>query len=142
ATRYTEALQAVDAEIEAEKEKNRGLVAKAMDAIGGAITTILELKNMLLGVLAKAASAVAAIIRDPIGFLGNLVSSVGAGLRAFLANIGEHLKKGLLGWLLGAMAAAGLQLPARFDLRGIITMIASLLGLTWTALRARIISRG
>jgi Skp family chaperone for outer membrane proteins len=142
AGRYTEALGKVDEEITAEKEKNKGLVAKAMDAVGGVIKTILELKSLLLGVLAKAASAVMAIIKDPIGFLGKLVSAVGAGLHAFIANIGEHLKKGLLGWLLGAMASAGLQLPGKFDLRGIISMIASLLGLTWGAIRGRVVSRG
>ncbi len=142
ASKYTEALKSVDAEIAAEKEKNKGLVAKAVDAVGGVIKTIMQLKDMLLGVLAKAASAVAAIIRDPIGFLGKLVGAVGAGLRAFLANIGEHLKKGLVGWLTGAMAGAGLALPVRFDLRGIVMMVGSLLGLTWAAIRGRIVHRG
>ncbi|MBN1174357.1 MAG: hypothetical protein JXA67_19465 [Micromonosporaceae bacterium] len=142
ADRYTEALAKVDEDIAAEKEKNKGLVAKAMDAVGGVIKTILELKAMLLGMLAKAASAVMAILKDPIGFLGNLVSAVGAGLRAFLGNIGNHLKRGLVGWLLGAMAGAGLQLPAKFDLKGIIGMIASLLGLTWGAIRGRIVAKG
>ena len=49
--------------------------------MGGVIKTILQLKDLLLGVLAKAAQAVMAIIKDPIGFLGNLVSAVGAGLQ-------------------------------------------------------------
>lgn len=142
ATRYNEALKSVDEEIAAEKEKNKGLIAKAVDAVKGVIDTILKLKDMLLNVLARAASAVMAIIKDPIGFLGKLVSAVGSGLRAFLANIGEHLKKGLVGWLMGAMASAGLQLPAKFDLRGIFLMIGSLLGLTWAAIRGRIVSRG
>ncbi|GAA2978242.1 phage tail protein [Actinokineospora diospyrosa] len=142
ATKYNEALKSVDAEIDAEKEKNKGLVAKAVGAIKGVIDTILKLKDLLLGMLAKAAAAVMGILRDPIGFLGNLVSAVGAGLRAFLGNIGEHLKKGLVRWLLGAMAGAGLQLPAKFDLRGVIMMIGSLLGLTWAAIRGRILSRG
>ncbi|WP_229706649.1 phage tail protein, partial [Micromonospora sonchi] len=142
ATKYNEALASVDEEIAAEKEKNKGLVAKAVDAIGGAIKTILQLKDMLLGVLAKAASAVMAIIKDPIGFLGNLVSSVGAGLRAFMGNLPEHLKKGLVGWLTGAMAGAGLELPAKFDLRGIVMMIGSLLGLTWASIRGLIVKRG
>ncbi|WP_051114945.1 hypothetical protein [Actinokineospora enzanensis] len=142
ASKYNEALKSVDAEIDAEKEKNQGLVAKAIGAVKGVIDTILKLKDLLLGILAKAAAAVMAIIRDPIGFLGKLVHAVGEGLRSFLANIGEHLKKGLLGWLLGAMASAGLQLPARFDLRGIIMMIGSLLGLTWSAIRGRVVSRG
>lgn len=142
ASKYNEALKSVDEEIEAEKEKNKGFVAKAVDAVKGVIDTILKLKDLLLGVLAKAAAAVAAIIKDPIGFLGKLVSAVGAGLQAFLTNIGAHLKKGLIGWLMGAMAGAGLQLPAKFDLRGILMMIGSLLGLTWSAIRGRIVSRG
>jgi len=142
ASKYNEALKAVDAEIEAEKEKNKGLIAKAVDAVKGVIDTILKLKDLLLGVLAKAAQAVMAILKDPIGFLGNLVSAVGAGLKAFINNIGTHLKKGLIGWLLGAMSGAGLQLPDKFDLRGILSMIASLLGLTWAAIRGRIVQKG
>ncbi|MFI0793993.1 hypothetical protein ACH4OY_15080 [Micromonospora rubida] len=142
ATKYNEALKSVDEEIAAEKEKNKGLVAKAVDAVAGVIKTIMQLKDMLMGVLAKAAQAVMAIIKDPIGFLGNLVSAVGAGLKAFLGNIGEHLKKGLVGWLTGAMAGAGLELPAKFDLRGIVMMIGSLLGLTWASIRGLIIKRG
>jgi hypothetical protein len=142
ATKYSEALKSVDAEIDAEREKNQGLVAKAVDAVKGVIGTILELKNLLLGILAKAASAVLAIIKDPIGFLGKLVHAVGAGLRGFIANIVDHLKKGVVSWLMGAMASAGLQLPDKFDVKGIITLIANLLGLTWQAIRGRVVSRG
>jgi len=142
ANKYTEALKAVDAEIAKEKEKNKGLVAKAVGAVKGVIDTIMHLKDMLLGVLRKAAQAVMAIIKDPIGFLKHLVSAVGAGLRQFLGNIGQHLKRGLIGWLTGAMAGAGLELPSKFDLRGIVMMIGSLLGLTWAAIRARIVKRG
>ncbi|MGH3695388.1 MAG: polymorphic toxin type 17 domain-containing protein [Pseudonocardiaceae bacterium] len=142
ASKYTEALKAVDEEIDAEKEKNKGLIAKAIDAVKGVIDTILKLKDLLLSVLAKAAQAVMAIIKDPIGFLGKLVSAVGAGLKAFMANIANHLQKGLVSWLLGAAAKAGLQLPAKFDLKGILMLIASLLGLTWAAIRGRIVSKG
>jgi hypothetical protein len=142
ASKYTEALGAVDAEIAEEKEKNKGLVSKAVDAVGGAIKTILELKDLLLGVLAKAAEAVVAIIKDPIGFLGHLVSAVGAGLNAFMGRIGEHLQKGLVGWLMGSASSLGIQLPEKFDLKGIVSMIASLLGLTWDAIKARVIARG
>ena len=142
AGKYNEALKSVDAEIEAEKQKNKGLIAKAVNAVKGVIDTILKLKDLLLGVLAKAAQAVMAILKDPIGFLGHLVTAVGAGLKAFLANIGTHLKKGLIGWLLGSMANAGIRLPDKFDLRGILSMVASLLGLTWAAIRGRIVQRG
>ena len=142
ASKYTEAMKAVDAEIDAEKEANKGIVAKAVDAVKGAVKTIMALKELLMNVLAKAATAVAAIIKDPIGFLGRLVSAVGSGLKSFLDNIADHLKNGLVGWLMGTMSSAGLQMPAKFDLKGIIGMIASLLGLTWGAIRGRIVSRG
>ncbi|GLY40042.1 hypothetical protein Amsp01_060650 [Amycolatopsis sp. NBRC 101858] len=138
ATKYTDAVKAVDAEIAEEKEKNKGLVDKALDAVKGVIKTILELKDMLLGVLAKAAHAVMGILRDPIGFLGNLVSAVGGGLKQFKNNAVTHLQQGVLSWLLGTAATAGIELPKSFDAASILLMIASLLGLSWANLRARI----
>ncbi|MBD3003927.1 hypothetical protein IEJ02_07345 [Streptomyces sp. 5-10] len=141
ATKYTDALKSVDDEITAEKEKNKGLVAKAVDAVKSVINTILELKRLLLSVLAKAASAVMLILKDPIGFLRNLVSAVGAGLRQFLANIGRHLQQGILSWLLGKTAEAGIELPSKFDVQGVLKMLASLLGLTWQNIRSRIVRK-
>ncbi|WP_238545254.1 MULTISPECIES: phage tail protein [Streptomyces] len=141
ATKYTDALKSVDDEIAAEKEKNKGLVAKAVDAVKSVINTILELKRLLLSVLAKAASAVMLILKDPIGFLRNLVSAVGAGLKQFLANIGRHLQQGIMSWLLGKTAEAGIELPSKFDAQGVLRMLASLLGLTWQNIRARIVRK-
>jgi len=138
ATKYTDAVKAVDAEIAAEKEKNKGLVSKAADKIGGVINTIKELGRLLLGVLRKAATALGAILRDPIGFLGNLVSGVGGGLKLFMKNAGHHLQQGVLAWLLGTGVGAGLQLPTTFDVLGILVMIAGLLGLSWPNIRARL----
>ncbi|MFE6104696.1 Rossmann-like fold-containing protein [Streptomyces laurentii] len=142
ANKYTAALKKIDEEITKLQEANKGLIDKAKDAIVGVIKTINELKNLLLGILAKAASAIMKIIKDPIGFLGNLVKAVGAGLQLFVTNIGDHLKTGLVSWLLGTAVKAGLELPARFDLKGIIQLIASLLGLTWDNIRTRITRKG
>ncbi|EFL29140.1 conserved hypothetical protein [Streptomyces himastatinicus ATCC 53653] len=141
ATKYTDALKSVDDEIAAEKEKNKGLVAKAVNAVKAVIDTILELKRLLLSVLAKAAQAVMLILKDPIGFLRNLVSAVGAGLRQFLQNIGRHLQQGILSWLLGKTAEAGIEVPAKFDAQGVLKMLASVLGLTWQSVRARIVRK-
>ncbi|MFJ2900735.1 hypothetical protein ACIO87_38545, partial [Streptomyces sp. NPDC087218] len=142
AQKYTAALNKVDEEIKKLQDANKGLVDKAKDAIVGVLKTINELKNLLLGILAKAASAIMKIIKDPIGFLGNLVRAVGAGLNLFVTNIATHLKTGLVSWLLGTAVKAGLELPQKFDLRGIIQLIASLLGLTWDNIRARITRKG
>lgn len=138
ATKYTDAVKSIDDEIAAEKEKNKGLAAKAMDAVKGVINTILELKRLLLGVLAKAAQAVTAILNAPIEFLRNLITAVGGGLKLFAKNAGRHLQQGVLAWLLGTTATAGIQLPTTFDILGILVMIAGLLGLTWPNIRARL----
>ncbi|MEV0038140.1 hypothetical protein [Streptomyces sp. NPDC050804] len=142
AQKYTEALNSVDEEIKKLEEENKGLIAMVVDAVVGVIQTIMELKNLLMGILAKAASAITKIIKDPIGFLRNLVSSVGAGLNLFIGNIADHLKTGLVSWLLGTAVSTGLAIPSRFDLKGIIQLIASLLGLTWDNIRARITRKG
>ncbi|WP_433725841.1 phage tail protein [Nocardia sp. CA-129566] len=139
ATRYAEARDGIDEEIKKLQDENKGLVGKTIDAVGGAIETIKKLKDMLLGVLARAAGAVEKIIKDPIAFLGNFVNAVKAGISNFMSNIGTHLKKGLQGWLFGALAEAGIEIPAKFDLKGIITLLLSLLGLTWNSIRARIV---
>lgn len=142
ATKYKNALTKVDEEIEEEKEKNSGLIARAINAVKAVIKTILELKDLLFNVLAKAAEAIGSIIAHPIRFLGNLVSAVGAGLEGFMSRIGEHLKKGLVSWLLGTAGSMGIEIPKKFDLPGIVMMIAGMLGLTWGAIKARVISRG
>ncbi|MFD8710504.1 hypothetical protein ACFV07_08535 [Streptomyces anulatus] len=142
AQKYTAALNKIDEEIKKLQEANKGLIDKAKDAIVGAIKTINELKNLLLGILAKAASAIMKIIKDPIGFLGNLVKAVGAGLNLFITNIADHLKTGVVSWLLGTAVKAGLDLPAKFDLKGIIQLIGSMLGLTWDNIRTRVTRKG
>ncbi len=117
------------------KEANKGLIDKAKDAVMGVINTIRHLKDMLLNVLAKAVSVIGSIIAHPIKFLGNLVSGIKQGLTQFMSNIGEHLKKGLLSWLFGALGDAGLTLPEKFDLKGILSIIMQVLGLTYGHVR-------
>ncbi|MFJ1747494.1 hypothetical protein ACIOJD_14770 [Streptomyces sp. NPDC088116] len=141
ATKYTDAVKEVDKEIAAEKEKNKGLVNKAKDAIAGAIQAINELKNLLMGVLRKAVQAIGMILTDPIGFLGKLVSAVGGGLELFKKNVGKHMQQGVLTWLLGVGSSAGVQIPAKFDIRGILLMIASLLGISWQNIRSRLVRK-
>ncbi len=138
AEKYVAARDVVDDEIKAMQEENKGLWSKAKDAIGGAIETILKLKNMLMGVLARAAGAISKIIKDPIGFLGNFVNAVKTGVMNFGSNILTHLKKGLQSWLFGTLAEAGIEIPEKFDLKGIVGLILSMLGLTWASIRARL----
>ncbi|MDA0140715.1 phage tail protein, partial [Solirubrobacter deserti] len=139
AKKYVESRDALDARIDEMKAANRGLVDKAMEAVAGVVKTILQLKNMLMGVLAKAADVIGDIIADPIGFLGKLVDGVKAGLQRFVGNIANHLQKGLMGWLFGALGDAGIQLPKSFDLKGILDLVLQVLGLTYRNIRARVV---
>ncbi|MFC9335239.1 deaminase domain-containing protein [Arthrobacter sp. NPDC057009] len=141
AAKYVESRTAVDAQITAMQEENKGYWDKAKNAVGGAIKTIIQLKDMLMSVLARTANAVAKIIKDPIGFLGNFVNAVKGGIVQFGQNIAEHLKKGLQGWLLGALAEGGIELPARFDLKGIVQLLMSIFGLTVAHIKARIAAK-
>jgi hypothetical protein len=119
------------------REENKSLWQRIYDATVGVIKTIIAFKNMLLDVLARAAGVIGAIISDPIGFLGNLIDGVKAGLDQFVGNIEAHLKEGLMGWLFGALEGAGIQLPETFDLKGILSIVLQVLGLTYTNIRAR-----
>jgi hypothetical protein len=137
AQKYVAARDALDQRITEMQEENKGLVDRAKDAIKGVVETILKLKDMLLGVLKKAAGVINQIIKDPIGFLSKLVGAIKQGLNQFVANIGKHLQAGLLAWLFGALAEAGIQLPERLDLKGILSLVLQLLGLTYENVRAR-----
>ena len=141
ASKYVEARKGLDERIEALQAENKGLVDKAIGAIKAVINTIRELASMLKNVLVRAASAIGDIISDPVGFLGNLISGIKGGINKFFENIGAHLKKGLMGWLFGQLANAGIELPETFDLKGIIKLLASIFGLTWANIRNRIVKQ-
>lgn len=79
------------------------------------------------------------IIADPVRFLRNLLSAVGQGVRQFMNNILTHLRDGVIAWLAGPVARSGIQIPERWDLRGIIWFILQILGLTWARVREKLV---
>jgi hypothetical protein len=93
----------------------------------------------VLGVIRRAGALITTIINDPIGFLGNLIRALRGGFERFSANILDHLRTGLLEWLFGALSGAGLTLPTRFDLKGIISIVLQVIGLTYDRLRAKLV---
>ncbi len=137
---YKDSYERMSAAEEKLRDENKSLWQRAYDATVGLVKKIIEFKNMLLGVLARAAGVVEDIIADPIGFLGNLVSGVMQGLKNFMSKIGMHLQKGLMDWLFGALGGAGLQLPEKFDLQGIVSIVLQVLGLTYANFRARAVA--
>lgn len=134
---YKDSYERMSAMEEQLRAENKSLWQRVYDATVGAIEKIIEFKNLLLGILARAAAVVESIILDPIGFLGNLISGIKAGLDLFFGNIAEHLKQGLFGWLFGALEGAGIQIPDTFDFKGILSLIMQVLQLTYGAIRKR-----
>ena len=140
AQQYSQSLARVAETEKKLRENNKNIWEKVYDATVGVIDSIVKFKDMLLGVLARAASVVESIMADPIGFLGNLIAGVKAGFDRFSANIGRHLEEGLMGWLFGVMEGAGLKLPKQFDFEGILSLILQVLGLTPENVRKRAVT--
>ncbi|MCB9124193.1 MAG: hypothetical protein H6643_06710 [Caldilineaceae bacterium] len=77
------------------------------------------------------------IIDNPGGFLGNILGAVTGGIQRFADNFVQHLQAGIIGWLTGSLSSAGITLPERFDLMGVLSLVQQILGLTWENVRQR-----
>ncbi|MBI4473200.1 MAG: hypothetical protein HY646_11060 [Acidobacteria bacterium] len=93
----------------------------------------------LLGYVKKAAGAFRTILKDPIGFVGNLVRAGILGFKQFALNIGTHLKTSIIQWLTGSLAGANIYIPQAFELKEIIKFVLSVLGLTWQNIRQKLV---
>ena len=125
-----------------------GLATDVVGFAGAALLQMLELifeavmgagGARVLAVLKRARDTFGVIIRDPVAFVGNLVRAGKQGFQQFLAKGLHYLQQGVVGWLLGALEGAGLQLPAQFDLRGVLSLVLQVLGLTYANIRAKLV---
>ncbi|MBA1443750.1 MAG: DUF4157 domain-containing protein [Gammaproteobacteria bacterium] len=93
----------------------------------------------VLAILKRGRDTFMTIINDPVAFIRNLIQAMARGFRQFAGNILTHLRNGLVGWLLGALEGAGLQLPQTFNLQGIISLVLQVLGITYARIRPRLV---
>jgi hypothetical protein len=126
----------------------RPLLGDLVSFAGAALLKLLELiyeaamgagGRRILDILTRARATFTTIIRNPVGFLSNLLGAVGQGVRQFMTNILTHLRDGVIAWLAGPVARSGIQMPERWDLRGIIWFVLQILGLTWTRVREKLV---
>ncbi|WP_036249026.1 DUF4157 domain-containing protein [Methylobacter sp. BBA5.1] len=89
--------------------------------------------------IAKAKASFQKIIRNPIAFVGNLVKAGKMGFTLFMTNIGKHLKTALIKWITGPLGEAGVYIPKSFALMEIVRLVLSVLGLTWQAIRGKLV---
>jgi len=94
--------------------------------------------ELVVRILAKAAGAMGDILRNPLGFLGNLLRAMGAGFMGFFSRIGAHLLHGFTGWLFGTLGQAGIKPPQDLSLGGILDFVMQVLDLTVDRIFARL----
>ena len=137
AQRYQAAMEQANQKLKEMQEENKGLLRRLADKIGEVIKILRDFKNKVLSLLRKAASVIEEIVADPIGFLKNLLSAIKKGIGQFVDNIWTHIKAGLLQWLFGSLADAGITLPADFSLGSILKLVLQVLGITYDRIRAK-----
>src|SRR5580765_1506314 len=87
--------------------------------------------------LQKVGGAIKKIFKDPISFVGNLVNAGKMGFQNFANNIGTHLKKAFLEWLTGSLP--GIYIPKALTLKEFALLALSVLGITWTNIRQKLV---
>lgn len=144
-----EAIKAIDKKIEQMKSEMSGIVGKlkalllyaAKKFFKWAIGKIGGNADKIISLLDKGATVLKKLFTDPINFFKNLVKAIGGGVNRFVTNIVTWLKKGLMSWLLGQMGDSGLELPQKFDLKGILFLGLQVAGLTWNVIRTRLVKK-
>ncbi|MBY8961757.1 hypothetical protein KJK34_03220 [Flavobacterium sp. D11R37] len=140
------AMQAIDKKIAAMKKKMRGALATFGDLIADAARKFFKWALSLLGIdaegfmatLQKAGEAIGLIFKDPGKFFSNLVAAVKGSIDDFKANFKEYLTGSLFDWLTGALGAV-VTLPQKWDLKGIISVVLQLAGISWQFIRKQLV---
>jgi hypothetical protein len=117
----------------------------AKDFFTWAGTTIWDLLQIIFEVVApavmpylqKLGASFKSILKNPMGFVRNLVAAGKLGFQMFWQRFGEHLKKGFIEWLTGSMP--GIYIPRAFTLEEIVKFVLSVLGLTWANIRGKLV---
>ncbi|MCG9972579.1 eCIS core domain-containing protein [Christiangramia crocea] len=120
------------------------VAGKFLDWAGGTVLNLLEILFSVVAPAAvpwikKAGAAFSNILKNPVGFIGNLVKAAKNGFQKFASNIGKHLKKALLNWLMGSLAGTGIHIPESLSFQEIIKFVLSVLGVTWERVREKLV---
>jgi hypothetical protein len=109
---------------------------------GGKVWDLLQLifevvAPAVMPYLRKVGAAFRSILKNPLAFVRHLIDAGILGLGNFVKNFGEHLKKALIDWLVGALP--GVYIPKAFTLPEFGKFALSVLGISWAQIRAKIV---
>lgn len=96
--------------------------------------------QLVTNLIRNAAKAIKDVMKNPIGFLGNVLEAMKLGLLQFIDNIGKHLLKGAVDWLLSGVKGAGIKIPDPFviNLKNVLDLVLQVLDLTMEKVFQRI----
>ncbi len=89
------------------------------------------------GYVKKTGAALKSILQNPLPFVGNLVKAAKLGFQNFAGRFLTHLKNGLINWLTEAMT--GVYIPKALTLLEFGKFALSVLGISWTNIRAKLV---
>ncbi|MDJ0780378.1 MAG: hypothetical protein QNJ22_00320, partial [Desulfosarcinaceae bacterium] len=97
--------------------------------------------NPVLAFVDRAGELAQRALMHLIQFWFNVGSAIGKGIKQFGANIKKHLIGGIIGWLTGALGDSGIEIPQQFDLKGVLRLVMSVMGLTYDRIRRKVVKR-
>ena len=97
--------------------------------------------DMIARIVTNALQAYEDIVNDPVQFFINMLEALKAGFVGFFDNFLTHIVGGLVDWLLGAVAEAGLTPPADFSLGSILDFVFEVFGVTMERLWEKLADR-
>lgn len=113
------------------------LVAFVIEIVKIVIMTILQVMNfpfdLINNIITRSMAAFERIKQDPVAFLKNLLRAIKQGFIQFFDNIVTHLMNGVIGWLMSELRDANVPEPQDFSLRGIISWVLEVLGISMEA---------
>jgi hypothetical protein len=143
------------ANIQAAKDRLVGIFQPAYDKVkqfaADAANKVLEIAmeaalaliggTGILETLREAGQAFRTIVKDPVGFLKNLIEGLNQGFNKFKDHILDHLKNTVLELIFGAVLPPGVTLPKNISLGSIVGLVLQILGLTWENFRGKLVDR-
>lgn len=119
-----------------------GFVIGFVSWAGSAVWKLLEIIFSVVSpgawkYIQKVGAALRTILTNPLPFVKNLGKAAKDGFGAFKDGFLGYLQAGIIGWLTGNMP--GVYIPKALELKEIARFVLSVLGLTWTNLRAKLV---
>ncbi len=113
---------------------------KIKGTISGGVKRVAPFVAPITKFAKRATNALITIVKNPIGFLGNLIKGIKNGTIQFGKNLVNHIREGLFNWLSSALSSAGIDMPEAFDIKSIMQLAFQIISLTWKTVAKKLMA--